>query len=84
MPWSAPEAIRIRREALGLSQTDLAITLGVTKSHLSLIEAGKRGLSDDQIISLSMTLGLPSELLALGVGRLPEDVRGRWILMRPA
>lgn len=76
MPWSAPDSIRTRREALGLSQTDVANTLGVTKSHLSLIENGKRGLSDEQIVSLSATLGLPFELLALGVGRLPDDVQG--------
>lgn len=76
MSWSAPHAIRSRREALGLSQTEVATSLGVTKSHLSLIESGKRGLSDDQIATLSMTLGLPTELLALGAGRLPQDVKG--------
>lgn len=76
MTWSAPNAIRTRREALGLSQTEVANSLGVTKSHLSLIEGGKRGLSDEQITILSCALGLPSELLALGAGRLPQDVQG--------
>ncbi|MGH8787408.1 MAG: DNA methyltransferase [Cupriavidus necator] len=74
--WSAPSAIRSRREALGLSQSELADSLGLTKSHLSLVESGKRGISEQQIATLSRVLGLPSELLALGTGRLPQDVQG--------
>ena len=42
MPWSVNNAIRSRREALGLSQINLAKSLGVTKSLLSRIEAGIR------------------------------------------
>lgn len=76
MSWSASEALRSRREALGLSQAEIATTLGVTKSFLSLVESGKRGLSAAQIEQLALTLAMPSELLAVGLGRLPEDVRG--------
>ncbi len=49
MAWSAHAAIRSRREQLHLSQSDLASRLGVTKSFLSHIEAGKRQLTDEQI-----------------------------------
>jgi DNA modification methylase/DNA-binding XRE family transcriptional regulator len=73
--WLAYEAIRSRREQLGLSQAVLAQKLGVTKSLLSLIEAGKRQPSEEQIQILSSLLNLPPDLLMLGAGRLPNDVR---------
>lgn len=74
--WSAHTAIRSRREALGLSQTDLANILGVTKSLLSRIEAGKRQLTEAQVTTLSEILQIPPDLLLLGSGHLPDDVRG--------
>src|SRR5690348_15551497 len=80
MPWSAHSAIRTRREQLGLSQTDLARALGVTKSLLSHMEAGKRQPSEEQITTLSTVLRLPPDLLVLGSGRLPEDVRSAFAL----
>ena len=73
--WSTHSAIRARREALGLSQTDLADRLGVSKSLLSHIESGKRQPTDVQTAALSDALGLPADLLVLGTGRLPEDVQ---------
>jgi DNA modification methylase/transcriptional regulator with XRE-family HTH domain/DNA-directed RNA polymerase subunit RPC12/RpoP len=75
MPWSAHTAIRYRREQLALSQSDLANRLGVTKSLLSHIEAGKRQPTDDQIAKLATLLQLPPDLLVLSSGRLPDDVR---------
>lgn len=74
--WSGCAAIRSRREQLGLSQTDLAATLGVTKSLLSHIEAGKRQPTEAQIAVLAVTLRLPPELLLVGTGRMPTDLRG--------
>ena len=76
MSWSAHTSIRSRREALGLSQTNLADTLGVTKSLLSHIEAGKRQPTEDQIATLSKVLEMPLDLLILGSGRLPQDIQG--------
>src|ERR1700737_1474647 len=75
MPWSAHTAIRSRREQLGLSQSELANRLGVTKSLLSHIEGGKRQPTDEQIGKLATLLQLPPDLLVLSSGRLPEDVR---------
>jgi DNA modification methylase/transcriptional regulator with XRE-family HTH domain/DNA-directed RNA polymerase subunit RPC12/RpoP len=69
-------ALRSRREALGLSQTQIAATLGVTKSLLSLIESGKRQPTKEQIAVLAKTLRIPPDLLLLDAGRLPDDVRG--------
>lgn len=75
MIWSLHSAIRARREQLNLTQTDLATSLGVTKSALSLIEGGHRPLTNDQVMSLSTLLRLPTELLMLGSGRMPDDVK---------
>jgi DNA modification methylase/DNA-binding XRE family transcriptional regulator/DNA-directed RNA polymerase subunit RPC12/RpoP len=69
-------ALRSRREALGLSQTQLARTLGVTKSLLSLIENGKRQPTKEQVSLLAKTLRFPPDLLLLDVGRLPDDIHG--------
>ena len=76
MTWSAGGAIRARREQLGLSQSGLAQTLGVTKSLLSHIEAGNRQPTEAQISILAYTLRLPHELLLVGAGRMPKDLRG--------
>jgi DNA modification methylase/transcriptional regulator with XRE-family HTH domain len=74
--WSGEGAIRARREQLGLSQTELARTLGVTKSLLSHIEAGKRQPTEAQIGTLAATLRLPPDLLLVGTGRMPKDLLG--------
>lgn len=76
MSWSLHTAIRSRREQLNLTQAELAASLGVTKSLLSLIESGRRPLSADQIGALSELLRMPTDLLLLGSGRMPDDVRG--------
>jgi transcriptional regulator with XRE-family HTH domain len=76
MSWSPKNAIRSRREALGLTQSDLAKRLGVTKSLLSHIEAGKRQPTEKQVATLSEVLGIPPDLLVFGWGRLPADIRG--------
>ena len=73
--WSPASAIRDRREQMGLSQTDLAKSLSVSKSLLSHIEAGKRQPTEEQIAVMAEVLGMPPDLLVLASGRLPEDVR---------
>ena len=75
MRWSAARAMRDRREALGLSQMDLAERLGVTKALLSLYESGKRSPSDEHVRSLAEALCMPADLLQIGSGRLPTDVQ---------
>lgn len=70
----ASMAIRTRRERLGLSQTDVARSIDVSKSLLSMFESGKRAPTDLQVDRLADVLGLPRDLVALGSGRLPVDV----------
>lgn len=74
MTWRATAAIRIRRERLGLSQATLAKHLGVSKSLLSHFESGSRQPTEQQITKLAELLQMPADLLALGLGRLPDDI----------
>jgi transcriptional regulator with XRE-family HTH domain len=49
--------IRTRRIAAGLSIADLAAQVGVTRSHLSYMERGKRSVTAAQLIRLADALG---------------------------
>ncbi|WP_312596391.1 DNA methyltransferase [Brevundimonas sp.] len=68
--------IKKRREAMGLTVTDLAGKLGVDKSFISRVEAGERSLSDAQSQALAAVLNVPADLLLLESGKLPADVQG--------
>ena len=48
--------IRIRREAIGLSATDLAERAGITPSYISVIESGARVPSEDVAVRLAQVL----------------------------
>jgi transcriptional regulator with XRE-family HTH domain len=73
--WTAAVAFRDRREQLGLAQADVAKSLNISKSLLSRIESGERQPTEEQIEGLAELLCMPSDLLALASGRLPEDIR---------
>jgi transcriptional regulator with XRE-family HTH domain len=49
------------RERSGLSQTDLAKKIGVTPSHFSNIEKGKRGISTETLSAVLQVLGVKIE-----------------------
>lgn len=70
------KAIRICRTAHGLTQSHLAERLSVGKSHLSLIESGKRAPSLKVLDEVSIVLGVPPHLLAL-LASEPGDLRSR-------
>jgi Zn-dependent peptidase ImmA (M78 family)/DNA-binding XRE family transcriptional regulator len=57
------EALRICREALGLTQTDLAKTSGLEQSDLSRWERGLRAPSAPQLAVLAESLRVPIALL---------------------
>ena len=69
-------AIRTCRVAFGLQQKELAKLSGVTSSHLSLIEAGKRKPSTASIERICSALGVPAHLLML-LAAGPGDLRAR-------
>ena len=58
-------AIRVVRSAHGLSQRQLAGRIGVSPSHLSLIESGKRDPSLKVLEEIAGTLAVPMHLLTL-------------------
>lgn len=49
-------AVRRRREALGLSQEELAYQAGLHRTYISLIERGLRNASIETIIKLAKAL----------------------------
>jgi len=59
---------------MGLSLTDLAREVEISKSQLSMIEGGQRPPTDDQFEALSRALDIPSDVLRVAAGRLPPDV----------
>ncbi|WP_426568173.1 helix-turn-helix domain-containing protein [Streptomyces canus] len=52
-----PRAFRRRRVEAGLSQTDLALKAGVSKSHVSDVECGRAGFSPKNLKAIADTLG---------------------------
>lgn len=50
------ERLRSLRQARGLTQIDLAHTLGITQSNVSAIERGARGLTVHQVVKLAKAL----------------------------
>lgn len=67
------KAIRTARAAAGLKQNELAKQADITRSYLSLIEAGKRTPSLEALESLAQGLKVPLHLLML-LATEPEDL----------
>jgi transcriptional regulator with XRE-family HTH domain len=66
------ERVRALRSARSVSQAALAAALGVSKSYLSHIEAGRRPVSSRMLAQLAQTLGVDVSQLEEGV---PPDVK---------
>jgi DNA modification methylase/transcriptional regulator with XRE-family HTH domain/uncharacterized protein YbaR (Trm112 family) len=62
------------RAARGLSSSQLAERVAVTKSYMSRLESGERIPTLEQVQMIASILDLPPELLSLAAGRLPADV----------
>lgn len=58
-----PEALRAIRLANGMSIENLAVEVGVRPSHLSNVEAGRRGLSPRAIKAAAEALKVPINAL---------------------
>src|SRR5437868_3519050 len=59
-------AIRDAREAVDLTQTELAARMGVAQSALSRIEAGRANITVDMLTRIATALGAP---LSVKLGR---------------
>ena len=63
-PASIGAVIHSTRKRLKISQVALSQKVGISNSHLCLIEQGKRGLTDDLIAKLAKVLKLrPAALI---------------------
>ena len=69
------ERIRRLRNEHGYTQEALAKKLGIDRSLLSHIEAGKRGCSVDLLVQLSEFFNVTLDLLVLGRGRKASTKR---------
>ena len=59
-----PNRLRETRCRIGLRQDVLAQLTGISADKLSKIEHNKRGIKQDELVTLALTLGLaPSELV---------------------
>jgi transcriptional regulator with XRE-family HTH domain len=74
------EHIRRRREALQetfrreYSLRSVAAAVGVAPSHISAVEQGRSGVSDEVLAKLASVLREDVEFLQALLGRLPDDV----------
>ncbi len=68
------QRIRQRREALKLTQQQLAEALGVTPQHISVIEQGKRSISVEGLAKLAEELGVSIDYLVTGKEVAVADV----------
>jgi transcriptional regulator with XRE-family HTH domain len=66
------ERIRAAREAIGMSQQELADLLGVTKAAVSSWENGRFRASAEHYDQLADALQVPLAFLALGAGKPPQ------------
>jgi transcriptional regulator with XRE-family HTH domain len=67
------QTIKDLRVLFGFSQTSFANALGISQSHLSLVEKGKRTLHQDGLEKVGTILGMPIGLLYF-LSMSPEDV----------
>ena len=60
------QAVRERRKELGLTLAEASAAIGISRSHLNLIELGKAtGISRDSATKVGVGLGFERALLAL-------------------
>lgn len=57
-------ALAVCREAAGLTQKDMAERAGLSASHVSMLESGKRDPSMQTIADLSKALGISAVILS--------------------
>jgi transcriptional regulator with XRE-family HTH domain len=70
------ERVRQRRDALKLTQEQLAAETGVTPQHVSRIENGLNEPSLDLLVRLAQSLGVTADFLLTGAEPPELNVRG--------
>ena len=67
---STENRLKILRESLGLTQSELARPLQISGAAISIIESGKRQLSERLAHSLSVEYGVSEDWLLTGEGEM--------------
>lgn len=65
--------IMFRREELGLSREQLALNIGISKSHMHDIEYAHKGVSVSTLIKFSEELKVPTDYLLLNTNKYFEE-----------
>jgi transcriptional regulator with XRE-family HTH domain len=73
---NAANLLRSLRRQQGRSLRSAAADIGVAPSQLSRLERGQRGLGEDMSGKLATYYGVPSEIIALSNGQIPQDIMG--------
>jgi transcriptional regulator with XRE-family HTH domain len=68
--------VRATREALGLSQAEVARAARLHTTYISKLELGKVNMTIDTLAEIAHALDV--DLATLVIGVLPQDLRGRW------
>ncbi|MBL0886205.1 helix-turn-helix domain-containing protein [Myceligenerans indicum] len=71
---SAASLLRRLRREQGRSLRTAAADIGIAPSQLSRLERGERGLAVEISERLATYYGVPSEVISLSRGELPEDI----------
>ena len=64
--------LRQRRNALGLTQLEVATDIDIDRSHLANVEAGRKALGGRALVKAARRLGLSLDFLAATEGESPE------------
>lgn len=75
-----PARIRALREALRMTQAELAAEVDVTAQHVSRLEIGQAAPSLDLLVRLSRRLGVSADFLLTGERMTLTRLRGHLIL----
>lgn len=61
------------------TQADLARKIRISESHISMMMAGKRGLSTRSFLAISKALKIPQNKVFGAAGLLPEKKSDQWV-----
>lgn len=76
--------LKLLREALGMSPSEMADTLGIQRTYWSRFEGGKQGLSDAVAALLCVRYGVTLDWLILGDwSKLPFDLAEKIRSVKP-
>ncbi len=66
-----------RRRALGLTQEQLAVEMGISAQYVSMVERGAQNLAIDSLARFANALGVPVRDLFEPVARIEPPRKGR-------